>query len=205
MKKLPFLSFIAVVVIALSCNTTKITSSWREPNKTVYLNSLKKVLVVAFFKDETSRHKAEDQMSSFLNGNGLQSYKYWGSSFNKNHEKDIRAKIRGDGFDGAVTMRLIDVEKEKTYTSRNTLLYPNYYRSFSDYYIQNWGYHSNNGYFTTTKIYTIETNVFSIKEDRIIWTGLTKTTNPAGVDKLMAEVSHVVYKKMLKEGFVREK
>lgn len=99
-------------------------------------------------------------------------------------------------------MRLLDVEKEEKYTPGNLSSNPRYYRSFSGYYARNWPYYAEQGYYTTTKIYTIETHVFSIKEDKIIWTGLTKTTDPKGVDKLTAEVVNVVYKKMINDGFV---
>jgi hypothetical protein len=44
--------------------------------------------------------------------------------------------------------------------------------------------------------------VYSIKEDRIIWSGLTETTDPDGVKKMTEEVANAVYKKMIKEGFI---
>ena len=47
--------------------------------------------------------------------------------------------------------------------------------------------------------------MYSIKEDKIIWTGLTETTNLDGVDKMMNEITKVVYKQMLKEAFVNKK
>ena len=50
----------------------------------------------------------------------------------------------------------------------------------------------------------METNVYSIKEDKIIWTGLTETVNPDGVDKMIREISKVVYKTMIEEGFVKK-
>jgi hypothetical protein len=46
--------------------------------------------------------------------------------------------------------------------------------------------------------------VYSIKEDKIVWTALTETTNPNGVDKMMNEIASVVYKRMIKEGFVNK-
>lgn len=80
--------------------------------------------------------------------------------------------------------------------------YPTYYRNFSGYYYRSWSYFSNPGYYSTTKTYTVETNVYSIKEDRVIWTGLTETTDPEGVDKMTAEITKVVFKEMIKEGFI---
>ena len=202
MKKIIIPALIIITALVSGCSSTHITSSWREPDKSVVVEKLNKVLVVALFKDETSRHRAEDQMAGYLSGKGIASYNYLDASFNKANEELLRRKIKADGFDGAVTMRLVDVEKEKTYTPGNISLYPQYYRFFSGYYHRSWSNYSTPGYYTTTKVYTIETNVYSIKEDRIIWSGLTETTNPDGVKKITEEVAQAVYKKMVKEGFI---
>ena len=204
MKKTILPAVLMAVIIAASCTSTKIISSWREPDKAVVVDKLNKVLVVALFKDEASRHKAEDQMAGYLNGKGIVSYNYLKESFDKKNEDALREKIKADGFDGAVTMRLVDVDKQENYTRGDISSYPTYYRNFSGYYHRSWSYYSTPGYYTTTKTYTIETNVYSIKEDKIIWSGLTETTNPDGVKKLTEEVAAMVYKKMVKEGFIRK-
>jgi hypothetical protein len=203
MKK--YLFSVVIISIIFSCSTTHITSSWREPEKQITVDQLNKVLVVALFKNETSRHKAEDEMVSYLSGKGVVSYDYLDDNFNKQNEEGIRDKIKADGFDGAITMRLLDVEKDKGYSPGVINSYPSYYRSFSGYYYQTLPFYSNPGYYFSTKTYTVETNVYSIKEDKIIWTALTETTNPKGVDKMMDEISKVVYKRMIKEGFVSKK
>jgi len=203
MKQLIFLS-ITSYLLFISCTSTSIVSSWREPDKQVTVDKLNKVLVLALFKDETSRFKAEDQMVKYLKGKGVASYSYLKTGFNENNEEALRRKIKKDGFDGAVTMRLVDVDKEKTYTPGLGSTYPNYYRNFSGYYYRSWSYFSYPGYYSTTKTYTVETNVYSIKEDRIIWSGLTETTDPEGVDKMTAEITKVVFRKMKKEGFISD-
>ena len=203
MKNQILSSFIICMIALSSCTSTQITSTWREPNRTVSLNKLNKVLVVALFQNETSRRKAEDQMVGYLNGIGVASYDYLDKSISEKNEDAIREKIKRDGFDGAVTMRLVDVEKDN-FAPNNFSNYPNYYRSFGGYYFRNWPYYSNPGYFETTKTYTVETNVFSIKEDKIIWTGLTKTTNPNGVKKMTEEIAKVVFKEMIREGFIAQ-
>ena len=193
-----------IILLFISCSSTSIVSSWREPNKEISNANLNKVLVVALFKNETSQHKAEDEMVGYLNGNGVQSYNYFKSNFNKNNEEAIRKKIKNDGFDGAVTMRLIDVDKEKTYTPGETNFYPIYYRDFIGYYYNRWTYNTTPGYYTETKTFTVETNVYSIKMDKIIWSCLPETTNPNGVKALTNDIAKVVYKQMIKEGFVNK-
>lgn len=200
MKNLIIL-ILSLIVLA-SCSSTHITSSWREPNKALKIRNLNKVLVVALFKNETSSHNAEDEMVRYLNGKGIVSYDYLNEKFNRKNEDAIRAKIKKDGYDGAITMRLIDVDKETNYSQGTISAYPIYYQSFSGYYFRNYNYYKEPGYYTTTKTYTVETNVYSIKEDKIIWTGLTETTNPNGVDKMTKEIAKVIYKQMVKEGFI---
>ena len=77
-----------------------------------------------------------------------------------------------------------------------------FYRNFSGYYYRNWPFYSTPGYYSTTKTYTVEINVYSIKEDKIIWSGITQTINPDGVKKMTEEIADVVYKKMIAEGFI---
>jgi hypothetical protein len=202
MKLITFPVLCSFVLIAGSCTSTKITSSWREPDKEIAVDQINKVLVVALFQNETSRHKAEDEMAGYLKGKGIVSYNYLDANFNERNEDALRDKIRSDGFDGAITMRLVDIDKEKIYTPGYGAPYPFSYRNFSGYYYRSWSFLSTPGYYSTTKTYTIETNVYSIKEDRIIWTGLTETTNVDGVKAMTEEVVKVVYRKMMKEGFI---
>lgn len=199
MKKLLLLT----VFIIISCKSTHIVSSWQEPNKEIKIQNLNKILVVALFKTETSSRKAEDQMVDYLGGKGIQSYNYFKSNFNKENEQAIRTKIKKDGFDGAVTMRLIDVDNEKVYTPAETNFYPEYYRSFSGYFYNRWNYSLTPGYFTTTKTFTVETNVYSINDDKIIWTALTETTNPDGLQNMTNDIAKVVYNQMVKDNFVK--
>ena len=204
MKK-TFIGVCIICVVAISCTSTRITSSWSEPNKSIVLNKLNKVLAVALLKNEANNRKAEDQMIERLDGKGVVSYSYLNTNFNKKNEEAIRDKIRIDGFDAVVTMRLLDVDKERTYTPGNVSTYPMEYRTFSGYYYRTWNTYSTPGYYSTTKTYTIEINVFSIKEDKIIWTGLTQTTDPYGVNKMTADVVRTVFKKMEKDGFISDK
>ncbi len=202
MRKLILPAFICLITVMVACNSTRITSSWREPDKQVSLNNLDKVLVVALFKTETARHKSEDQMVTFLKGKGVASYNYLNADFNKKNEQALREKISKDGFDGAITMRLVDVEKEKSYITGDEFYPPIYNRNFSGYYSRSLPFYAMPEYFATTKTFTVETNVFSIKEDKIIWSGITKSTDPGGINRMMKDIVFVIYKRMVKEGFV---
>ena len=203
MKTKNLVSVIFITLMVSACSSTHLASSWKEPGKKVNIEKLNKVLVVALFKYETNRREAEDEMVSYLKEKGIVSYNYLNDNFDPKNEETLRAKIKAAGFDAAVTMRLVDVDKEKVYIPGNTA-YPAYNRNFSGYYYRHLPLYSTPGYYATTKTFTVETNIYSIKEDKIIWAGLTKTTDPEGVEKMMKEIVKVVYNKMVKEGFISQ-
>ena len=199
MKKL----LIPIIALLFSCSSTKIVSTWSEPNKQIKISNLNKVLVIAKFKTETSNRKVEDNMVEYIGEKGIPSYNYLKSNFNKDNIEAIRTKIKNDGFDGVVTMRLIDVEQEQISQRNDFNRYPNNYRDFNNYFYESQMSYENPNYYVTTKVYTIETNVYSIKADKIIWTALTESTDPKGVERMTSEIAKVVYNQMVKDSFVK--
>jgi len=198
MKMKSFIISVAATVLVASCGTTAhMENSWHDPKVTVDMSKLNKVLIVALLRNETNRRAAELQMANMLKGKGVPSYNYITPRLL--FEEDIQKKLKKDGFDGAIVMRLADVDKDITYTAG---AYPAYYTRFGPYFSTAWGYYSRPGYFETTKTFTIETNVYSFKADKLVWSGLTSSVDPQSVEKLMKAVGNEVYGRMKKEGFI---
>ena len=100
-------------IFLMSCNSTRLASSWREPDRTITSTPLNKILIVAMVRNETTRRKAEDEVKKYLQDRGVVSYNYLDehtTSISEQEERQIINKIRGDGFDGAITLRLVDVD-----------------------------------------------------------------------------------------------
>jgi hypothetical protein len=97
-------------------------------------------------------------------------------------------------------MSLADIEKETNYVPGTTT---GYYGGYGRYYGYGAGMYSSPGYYTTDKNYYIETTVYSIKQDKLLWTGTTKTVNPSKVEKAVNEIADVVSDKMRKDGFIK--
>jgi hypothetical protein len=204
MKKSNYSLIVLIVLLINSCSSTQIISSWRDPNKQINAGDWNKVLVVALLRNETNRRRAEDEMVKYLDGKGITSYSYLGENFNPKNEEALRNKINNDGFDAAITMRLIDVDKEKIYTPEQHYMYPIYYQDFGRYYYRSWGYYITPDYYMLTKKFIIETVIYSIPDDKIIWLGITETYDPGGVEKLTDEIACAIHKKMLQEGFIEK-
>lgn len=194
-----------IAIFLASCGTTaRVENSWHDPAAQVDMSKLNKVLVLALFKNETNRRYAENQLVQLIDGKGVASYNFFTKELRKENEAVIKQKLIDAGFDGVVIMRLADVDKDIKY-SPGTITYPAYYGRFWPYFWTSWGAYSNPGYFSTTKTFTIETNVYSFVKDKLIWSSLTSSVDPQNAEKLMDAVSKEVYRKMKKEGFVVSK
>jgi hypothetical protein len=203
MKKLWAYSCFFWVLFFFGCSSTKITSSWSESQRHVHTSELNKVLVIALLENQINRKKAEHQIVKYLGGKGRVSHDYLDDNFNRKNETEIMDQIRKDGFDGIVMTRLIDVDKEKLYIPTETRQYPEEYENFGGFYQTQHYRYQTSGYYITTKTYILETVVFSLKDNHIIWTGITETFEPEGVKKMTNEISKVIYKQMIKEGFIK--
>jgi len=205
MKKLLLGACVAIVMLATSCSSVEsveVTSSWKEPNKEVTVSNLNKVLVVAMFKKEANSHAAENQMVAYLGGKGIAGYNYLDKNSNLKNQDSLKEKMRADGFDGAVTMRLVDKDSGISYIPGSIVSYPAYYGTFAGYYYNNNEYSPAISEYPGIKTYSVEINVYSIKENKIIWTGLTESIDPGGVQKMTEKIVKTVYNKMVDEGFI---
>ena len=199
-----FQSCIIIIMLTISCTSTRITSSWRDPKRHVHMEELNKVLIIALIENETNRYKAEHQIVKYLEGKGVVSHDYLDANMNGKSEEEIMRKIRNDGFDGIVLMYLLDVDKERIYMPDEINYNQNSSVNFGEYYLKNHQRYLKEGSYITTKTYILETVIFSLKDNTIIWSGITKTFEPSGIKRMTKEISKVIYKQMIAEGFIVE-
>jgi hypothetical protein len=208
MKKYLFLFFTVVVLSSCGSNTS-IVNSWRDPKITVSQENFKKVLVVALVKDEASRRVTENRIAA---GNEIfkTSYQYLNES-TKDLTKEQKLKILQDeNFDGVITMRLVSKDKETTYVPGTYT--GMYYGGFDGMYAGMYGYGFGNwygmyspnfydpGYYQETTSYMVETNIFSLKENKLIWTGTTESQYVTDLGQTVDAIMQAVVKEMRKDG-----
>jgi hypothetical protein len=105
--------------------------------------------------------------------------------------------------EGAVIMRVVSKDQELNY-SPGTSWYGAYpqYGSFGGYWGYGWGMAYDPGYLRTDTIVMVETLVYSLVQDKLLWAGQSKTTNPTNIKNFIAELSDGAAKEMRKAGFV---
>ncbi|MEI6705640.1 MAG: hypothetical protein WCK96_00745 [Methylococcales bacterium] len=201
MKKILF-TFIALGLL-VSCSSTSIVSSWKEPSTTLSSNQIHKILFIALLKDESYRRQAEDKLVSLSKGKGIASYAYMSSDSTK---ADLEQRVKADAIDLVVIMRLADVQKETRYVPGSSDMYG--YNGMYGYggYMGGYRYaapmYYDPGYYTTDKKYLVETNVYSVDPNKLLWAGTTSTMNPTEIDTTTTEIVNAVVDNMKKEGFL---
>lgn len=198
MKKLLFVLGISAFI---GCGpSTTIEKSWHEPGATVSATGQNKTLVVALVKDESSRRIVEDNLVKRLNGKGVASYTILTEEMVKAAKEDaLEALLTKDGFSHVLIMRLADVEKETSYVPGTTT---GYYGGYGRFYGYGAGMYSTPGYYTTDKNYFVETAVYSISPNKLLWTGTTKTVNPSKMENTVNDIADAVAAQMKKDGFL---
>ncbi|CAA9202741.1 hypothetical protein [Flavobacterium collinsii] len=208
MKK--YLILFMTVAIFSSCGSnTSIVSSWRDPDITVAQEHFKKVLVVALVKDEASRRTVENRIAT---GNPIfkTSYQYLNETTTQLTKEQKLKILQDENFDGVITMRLVSKEKETNYVPGTYTGI--YYGGFDGLYSGMYGYGFGNwygmyspyfydpGYYQESTAYMVETNVFSLKDNKLIWTGTTKSEYVTDLGQTVDAIMQTVVKEMRKDG-----
>jgi len=209
-----FLLALAGLFLA-ACTSTKLTDSWKAPEAgSIHFT---KILVMAVAPVDSLRHPAEDAMRAQIKTVPVvTSYELLPKAEDGSDPVKLAAAIKAAGVDGIIVMRMVSSDSEVGYTTGGMM--PSYYTSFNSYYSYNFGgYHNyyNNRYaaqasfyYDPPKMYVdqivgIETNIYNAGDQKLIWTGITKSTNPEGIDKLIAEVAGVVRSKLRSQGLIK--
>jgi hypothetical protein len=121
-------------------------------------------------------------------------------------KEQAKALVDKAGAAGVIAMRVLGREKEVTSSPGGYWGAP-YYSSFwagGGYYGYAWGGgFYDPGYVRTDTIVAVETLVFSLEQDRLVWAGRSETTNPSKVGAFVQELTAKVAAELKKEGLIR--
>src|SRR6266496_664257 len=194
----------AVALATFACATTTFQSTWRSPDARPLKLSGRKVVGVFVSKNEPLRHRAEDAMAREISARGAQGVPAY-TILTDEEVKDrdaAKAKLEQLGFSGAVVMRIVGTQTQYTYESA----YWNrpYYLRFwgGGYWGWGWGTVWEPGYLVADKIVSVETLVYSLEQDLLVWAGVSRTVDPARIEDFISELSAAVSKQLEKDGLL---
>ncbi len=202
------LSILFLLILA-GCNSTKSTilDTWKEPTTSVAAENFKKVLVVGLIKNELARQRVEDHFKE-LSPIFRTSYPFLNKKSQINQDLLVKL-LKSEHFDGVVTMRLVDTQKE---VSSTPSMYSSYYYNPYGYTIGTYGGLFGNWYgsygtlyfspgsYTENTYYIVETNIFSLTNDKLIWSAVTKTIQFSDIEGGLDDILKTIVNEMRKDG-----
>lgn len=178
MNKFLWLLGCAALMLVACADKTEVQSVWKDETGAGKVN---KVFVLAVFKDPVVRRTVEYGVVGLLNGESLRAIPTL-DSFPNIDDIDkvlVHKMMKEYGIDGVLVARLVDRNLEKTYVS-GTSYYDGFYGNryvggWHNYYGGGYNVFRTPGYVIENYISTVETAVFDIATDKILWSTVTTT------------------------------
>ena len=179
----------------MSCASTRMTSTWKDPNYTG--GPLKKVAVFYVDKDESVRRSVEDQVARGLPAGtqGVPGYTLF-PTLDKDIEK-IRIRLNQEGFDGALVGRLVEIVRDVTRPQEATVVLGSPYMSVDTYsgtLDDDYGYAYSYAYEPRRRDtrYIVQTTLYKLPQGQPIWRGKSESVNPDSRQEVVAEVTRLL-------------
>jgi hypothetical protein len=190
---------VALAVGALGCSTTSFKSTWRDPTAGPITLQGQKVAAFLMTPNETMRRDGEDTLARELAARGVQGIPGYRLSAGKQVQDSevLRKKLADAGIDGAVIMRVIDRRQEVNYIPGGPV-----YGSFWGYWDYGYAIMANPGYLTTDTVVSVETLVYSLRDDKLLWGGVSETIDPSNLDAFIKEIAKAAGKEMKNAGLL---
>jgi hypothetical protein len=168
----------AVVVLASCAASTQMMHSWADPAAAGH--QFQKVVIVGATPQSATRRTYEDAFVQELAMRGVQAIPSYQLVGEGQIDKDAAAaKLRDAGIDGVLVTRLVDKQTEQTYyppTYSAVAAPAPYYGGWYGYYNMGYTYMSSPGYVSTDHVFKIESSLYDMAGDKLLWSGLTETT-----------------------------
>jgi hypothetical protein len=193
---------IGIVLASMSVHAgAKYKTTWRASEVGAQSFAGKKVAAVVISDDESLRVSSEEALVRELAGRdvqGVAAYRLVPKEALRQADT-ARPFFERAGLEGVIILRPVSLERERTYTPEMWAM-PSY-GTLWGYYGYGWG--SVTGVTVTdTTVLTVETMIFSIPRDRLIWAGVSETEHPESVQKVVADLVRSAAKELKKQGLV---
>lgn len=195
------LSLSLALVLASACATTEFVSAWKSPTAKPLQLKGQKVAAVVLVKNSASRKAGEERLAQEITnrgGLGIPLYRLVPDATIADEAK-VRATLEQGNFKAVVTMRPAETRNEVHVTAE-----PTYDHYWGGYYGYGWRapYSGTRYEAHTDTVVFVETRIYSLEQNQLVWEGRSKTTNPKNVDDFVVELAAAVADELKVAGLI---
>ena len=196
----------AMLVVAgtLFAAPLQFQSSWRSPAAAKVSFAGQKVAALVISNDESLRVAGEESLVRELSAQGLQAV----ASYRMVPKEELQSAERARGWfekanvAGVVALRPVSSKTRPAYNAV-TWASPSY-STLWGYYGYGWGTVYVIGGADRDTVVTVETLIFSVSQNQLLWAGVSETTNPKSLARFIEDLVKDCVKELQKQGLARK-
>ena len=177
----------------VSCGATTVVTKWQDP--TTPRLAFTNVIALVISSDPALRRVGEDELCRQVTRVSCTPAYTVVADAARGDVDVVKAIVQKAGYDGALVFRIASAREMVTYAP------PTYGPTFWGYYrFAGPGYSP--GYVQTDQVVRVETSIYSVRDDKLVWVGTTDTMNPNSVSALVKDVAKTVRKELERTGAI---
>jgi hypothetical protein len=192
---------VSVVLVA----GPKFVSTWKSPDAAGTSFAGKKVAALIISDDQDLRVSGEEALVRELAAvgvpDGIASYRIVPREELRNADQ-AKTWYERAGAEGVVAMRLVKADRRQTWTP--SMWSTPTYSTLWGYYGYSWTAVYDPGSTRVDTVAVIETLIFSVPRNTLLWAGVTETTNPKDAGRIIKDLVTTTVKEMTKQGLIRK-
>jgi len=199
---LPLIALAGCLAVT-GCSSTKFTSTWKMPGaRLTHIQPGARVGVMIIHPEKSVERAAEDALAAELERRGLEpvrAYAVLGET-DARDESAAQAAFAQTGAEAMVVMRGMGERTEVNYRPPSYYSVPSYSGFWGGYYGYGWQTVYDPGYLSTYQVVTVETLVYDLKSNQLVWGGQSRTTDPNKLGIFIREIVDEAVRAMKKDG-----
>jgi hypothetical protein len=194
------LGLVVLATATLYADKIQFLSTWKTPDAYGSRFVGKKVAAVVMSDDDGLRVSAEEALVNELNARGIQGVASYRIAPKEELRDATRAKpwFERQQIEGVVALRPIANDVIKTYTPAGWQ--STYYQSYWGYYNYGWGAAYMPASSSRTHVVVVESLVFNVPKDALLWAAVTQTQDPKSLQAYMSDLVKETVKMMQEQG-----
>lgn len=189
----------AVAVTLAACASTSLQSTWKNPTAAPLNLKGKKVVALVVTDEKALRYATEEQAAREITAHGalgVPAYRLLPQDQIRDQER-ARAIFEREGIEAVVVVRQVAKEKALSGSFWGS---PGYSSFWGPGF---WGGgFGGDGFLRTDTILVVETLVYSLRQNQLVWASQSQTMNPIEVGSFVRELGKTLGTEMEKQGLL---